>query len=233
MFSSCALFFFFLSSSSSFFLACSQPSQIGCLPYFHTWRGGSTNLECRSEMCCTRLAENTWRKESPKNSPSVHHCTTLSGCIFATKACVDKACIDSLKKLIKQQYLIQMSPQYGELRPTNDWDLLASFGQPRKFQQVSRLGFVTEATSLTGGQPNFVRCLAISWACTLYIHFWGLLPLTEFCLVQNSLCVQVLRSIILAVLLHGTPATGVSQTLLRGTRNGITEHSQRLPLTFS
>jgi len=34
------------------------------------------------------------------------------------------------------------------------------------------------------------------------------------------------------VLLHGIPATGVSQTLRRGTRNGITELSQRAPLTF-
>jgi len=30
--------------------------------------------------------------------------------------------------------------------------------------------------------------------------------------VQNSLCVQVLPSPILAALLHGTPAAGVSQT---------------------
>ena len=30
--------------------------------------------------------------------------------------------------------------------------------------------------SLTGGQPIFARCLAISWAGTLYIHFLGLLP---------------------------------------------------------
>jgi len=29
------------------------------------------DLECRSEMCCTRLVENTGRK----NSPSAHHCT--------------------------------------------------------------------------------------------------------------------------------------------------------------
>jgi len=28
-------------------------------------------------------------------------------------------------------------------------------------------------------------------AGTLYIHFWGFCPLTEFCQVQNSLCVQV------------------------------------------
>jgi len=25
---------------------CSQPSQIGCLPYFHRWSGLSANLEC-------------------------------------------------------------------------------------------------------------------------------------------------------------------------------------------
>jgi len=35
-----------------------------------------------SEMCCTRLAGNTEQKKSP----SVHHHTTLSGYIFATKA---------------------------------------------------------------------------------------------------------------------------------------------------
>ena len=29
--------------------------------------------------------------------------------------------------------------------------------------------------SLTGGQPNFARCLAVFWAGTLYIHFRGLL----------------------------------------------------------
>jgi len=38
-----------------------------------------------SEMCCTRLPENT----GCKKSPSVHHRTTLSGYIFGTKAYVD------------------------------------------------------------------------------------------------------------------------------------------------
>jgi len=47
-----------------------------------------------------------------KKSPSGHHRTTLSGYIFATNAR-----IDNRKKLVKQQYLLQMSPQYGELRP--------------------------------------------------------------------------------------------------------------------
>jgi len=125
-----------------------------------------------------------------------------------------------------------MFPQYGELSPINGWDLLASLGHPSKFQRVSRLAFVTAATSLTGNEPNFARCLAVSWAATLYIHFWRLLSLTEFCPVQNWVYVQVLRSGILAVLLHGTPAAGVSQTLWSGTKNGITELSQTAPPIF-
>jgi len=50
----------------------------------------------------------------------------------------------------------------------------------------------------------------------IYI-FRGSCPVTELCQVQNSLCVQVLRSPILAALLHGTPVVGVSQTLWRWT----------------
>ena len=57
--------------SSSFFF--SSPNLIGrrldvyCLPYFHAWCGLSVNLECRSETCCARLAENTARKKSSKS----------------------------------------------------------------------------------------------------------------------------------------------------------------------
>ena len=65
-----------------------------------------------------------------------------------------------------------------------------------------------------------------------YIYiFGGFCPLTEFCPVQYSLYVQVLRSV-LAALLHGSPAAGVSQSLRCRTRNGITELSQRAPSTF-
>ena len=38
-----------------------------CLPYFHTWCGLSANLECRSDMCCTRLAANAGPKRVAKN----------------------------------------------------------------------------------------------------------------------------------------------------------------------
>jgi len=107
------------------------------------------------------------------------------------------------------------------------------WGTPANFKRVSRLGSVTAATSLSGGQPNFARCLAVSCAScyTIYIS-GGSCPLTEFCPVQNSLYVQVLRSLVLPALLHGTSASGVSQTLRRGTRNGITELPYRAPPIF-
>ena len=65
---------------------------------------------------------------------------------------------------------------------------------------------------------------------------WGSCPLTEFCQVQNSLCVQVLRSPILAALLHGTRAVCVNQTLRRSAEGAtitlsIGPHS-RLSVTF-
>ena len=48
------------------------------LDVYHTstqWCGLSANLRRRSETCCTRLAENTGHKKSPKISPPRHHVT--------------------------------------------------------------------------------------------------------------------------------------------------------------
>ena len=84
-----------------------------------------------------------------KNLPSGHHHTTVSGYIFTTKAR-----IGNLKKTVKQQYLPHMSPQYGQLWPTNGWDLLVSLGHPIKFQWVSRLGSITARHSSSGREPN-------------------------------------------------------------------------------
>ena len=79
---------FFLPSIFFLFLAKSQWPQVGCLPYFETWCGPSANLECRSE----RSARGSLQMQDPKKSPkwpSGHHPTTLSGYIFAPKACID------------------------------------------------------------------------------------------------------------------------------------------------
>jgi len=57
-----------------------------------------------------------------KKLPSGHHPTTLSGYVFAIKAH-----INNRKKLVNH-YLPHMSPQYGELWPTSDWDWSGSLG---------------------------------------------------------------------------------------------------------
>jgi len=65
-----------------------------------------------------RAARGSPKMQDAKNrqkSPSAHQRTTLSGYIFGTKARID----NRKKILVEQQYLLQMSPQYGELRPTS------------------------------------------------------------------------------------------------------------------
>ena len=74
------------------------------------------NLECRSETCCTPHAAR-WNCRTQKSSKRRHlriMGTNLSGYIVAIKALSTTG-----KKLVKQQYLLQMSPQYGELGPTS------------------------------------------------------------------------------------------------------------------
>jgi len=122
------------------------------------------------------------------------------------------------KKPVKQQYLLHMFPHYGELRPTSGWDRFGSLRHPSKFQRVLRLAFVTAATSLNGGQPNFARRLAVSWAGTLCIHFrgGGLLPpdgILQFCPVQNFTLRPSLAFYIGRVTARHS-AAGVSQTVL-------------------
>jgi len=57
----------------------------GCLTYFDTWYGLSANLDCRSEMCCTRLAENTGRRITQKQPSGAHHIFQhVSGLGFVT-----------------------------------------------------------------------------------------------------------------------------------------------------
>ena len=84
-------------------------------------------------------------QKSLQKSLSGHHHTTLSGYIFATKAR-----IDNWKKIVKQQYLLHMSSQYGELRPTNGWDRLTSLGHPCKFQRFRVLTALLHGTPVVG-----------------------------------------------------------------------------------
>jgi len=127
--------FLLLLLSSSFFLAYSQRSEIGCLPYFHTWCGLSANLEMHvwNVLHVARWKYRT--RKLRKQSPSVHHRTIMSGYIFATEAC-----IDNRKKIVKQQYLPRCSHDvvnFGPLTLTASWDRFWSLGHLSKMFQLS------------------------------------------------------------------------------------------------
>jgi len=64
----------------------------------------------------------------------------------------------SEKKLITQQYLLRMYPQYGELRPTSGWDCFGSLGTPATFN-----GFRVLAALLHGSQVVSVSQTLRRW----------------------------------------------------------------------
>jgi len=117
--SRCRHYIFALWFLSSFFYFFSSPN-LSCrrLDLYHTSthdvHGLSVKLEC---MCLRCAARGSLKIQDAKITPKFAICApshNLLGYIFATKAC-----IDNRKKLVKWQYLLHMSLQYGELRPTN------------------------------------------------------------------------------------------------------------------
>ena len=120
-----------------------------------------------------------------QKSPSAHHRATISRALSSQIRHVSTIG----KKLVKQQYLLHMSSQYGELRPTSGWDRFGFWGTQRiSTGFASWFRYCSDVAHRR--QPNFARCLAVSWA--RYIHCRGFLPRDEFCLVQNSLYVPSL-----------------------------------------
>ena len=107
--------FFYLSSSIFFFprLISAATDWMSTILLHMSWPY-SANLECRSEMCCRQLIGNAGCKKSPK----IYHLCTIAQLCQAISLQL-RHVLTIGKKLVKQQYLLHMSPQYGELRPTN------------------------------------------------------------------------------------------------------------------
>ena len=163
-----------------------------------------------------------------KNLPSGHHGTILSGYIFATEARIDNRKKNLLNSTIPStcsQSMVNCGPLAAEIG-------LPVWGTPANFNGFRILPSLLQQRC----SPEANQTLHDVWPSPGLVHyiciFRGSCPLTEFCPVQNSLYVKVLHSVILASLLHGTPAAGISQTLRHGTRNGITELLQRAPPIF-
>jgi len=95
----------------------------------------------------------------------------------------------------------------------NKFRVLASLLQRRLSMEISQTWYGVWP------YPGLVRYIYVFWSCC---------SLTEFCQLQNSLCVQVAFSYCTA--LEQRP---FSETLRRGTMNGVMELSQRAPPIYS
>jgi len=127
------------------------------LDVFHTSTqcGLSANLKCRSEMYCTRLAGNAGCKKSPEN----RHMGTIAQLCWATSSQlrhVSTTGKNLLSSSISSTYphnMVNFSLLAAEI-------ILLVSGTPA----MSRLGFITTATSLNGSQLNVAQCLAyLGW----------------------------------------------------------------------
>jgi len=118
--------------------------QIGCLPYFYTWCGLSANLECRSEMCCTRLAGNAGPKKIAKNWPSGHH-RTICRAISSQ--------LRQLSTIGKKPTCPYNMVNFGPLAPEI---VSLVWGTPANFNGFRVLAALLHGSQVVSGrQPNF------------------------------------------------------------------------------
>jgi len=110
-----------------------------------------------------------WRKKLL----SVHHRTTLSGYIFATKTC-----IDNRKKSLLNSYMSSTCPHNtANLRLINGWDLLTSSGHPSKFNRFRVLpSLLQRCHSVEANQTLHDVWPSAGLLHYIYIHFRRLLP---------------------------------------------------------
>jgi len=124
-------------------------------------------------MCCARLAEYTGCKKIAICAPSQN---------FVGLYLRNKVCIDNRKNLLNSN--ISSTCPHNIVKFGLHRRSVREFGHPSKFQRVSHLGIVTAPTSLSGGQLNFARCLAV---LVHYIYvIGGSCPLVQFCYVLWS-----------------------------------------------
>ena len=118
------------------------------LPYFNTWCGLSANLECRSEVCSTRLDENTGSKKSPKN----RHLGTIAQICRAISSQLRH--VSTIEKSLWNSNLLHSSRNMANFDPltaeiglpvsgtpanfTGFWVLAFSFLQRRRSTEVNQ-----------------------------------------------------------------------------------------------
>ena len=125
--------------------------------------------------CAARGSLKIQAAKSRQNSPFAHHRTTLSGCVFATKAS-----IDSRKNMLKSSISSTCSHNMVNFGP-----LAAEIGLPVCATPANFNGFRVLASLLHRRRSTDVnQTLHDVWPCHGLVHyiyiFGGLLPLRGF-----------------------------------------------------
>jgi len=105
-----------------------------------------------SQTCCARLAENTARKKIAKKSLSGHHPASLSGYIFATKACIDnrKKLLNSNISSIYPHNMVNFGPLAAEI-------VSLVWGTPANFNGFRVLAALLHGTPVVGVSQTLRR----------------------------------------------------------------------------
>ena len=149
-----------------------------------------------------------WRCRTQK-SPTIRYLGTIAQICRAISSHLRH--VSTIGKLLNSNVFSACPYNMANIGPLTAEIGSGVWGTPANFN-----GFRVLASLLQRRRsPKANQTLHDVWPSLGLVHyvfiFGASCPLTEFCHVQNSLCIQVLHSPILAVLLHGTPAAGVSQ----------------------
>jgi len=132
-----------VSSSPSFFLSSSPNLSGRRLDVYHTSTHGVALVQFRMQIWNVLHAAH-WKYRPQKN----RHLHTIAQ--FCRTVSLQLRHISTAeKKLVKQQYLFHMSPQYGELRPTNGWHF-GCLGDPTNFNGFHVLAALLHGTLVVG-----------------------------------------------------------------------------------
>ena len=165
-----------------------------------------------------------WTQKIAKNSLSVHHRTTLSGCIFATKAC-----IDNRKKTCSTIISLPHDLEYGELRLLAAEIVSGVWGTPANFNGFRVLASLLQRRRSPAANQTLHDVWCLPGCYTIYTFSGALapgriLPGAKFTLRPR-----------LAFLYIGSVTarhSSIGRQPNCGEVQGITELSQRAPPIF-
>ena len=158
-------------------------------------------------MYCTRLAANTGRKKVAKNRHlGTIACTTLSGYIFATKACISTIGKNLLSSNISStcpHNMVNFSLAAAEI-------VSLVWGTPANFNGFCILASLLQRRPSTEANQTIHSVWPLPGLVDYIYIFGSCCTVTEFCQRPPKSC-----TLLLAALLHGSRAVGMSQTLRR------------------